>query len=84
MTTLSREINVFKDPEPPQMSPSEAQKTKKIKKISMRTSTTDNDDPKYAPRLSRRRTWTPKRPMVIIDARATGLIFGAVGPPTVL
>ena len=34
MTTLSREINDFGGPEPPKMSPNEAQKAKKIRQDS--------------------------------------------------
>ena len=83
MTTFLREINDFGGPEPPKMSPNEAQKAKNYDKIAMKTPTTDKDDQKYAPRPSRRRTWRPKRPTAIIDLPVAPLIFWALGPPKV-
>ena len=77
-------INDFLGPKPSKIDPKGVKKQKKYNKIAVKTSTSNKDDEKYAPRASRRGFWRPKRAMTLIGARATVLIFGPVGPPKVL
>ena len=73
-------INDFWGPKPSKIDPKGVKKTPKHNKIAVKTSTSNKDDEKYAPRASRRAFWRPKRPMIIIDPSARGIVLGPWGP----
>ena len=77
-------INDFWGPKPSKIDPKGVKKQRKYNKIAVKTSTSNKDDEKYAPRASRRGIWRPKRAMINIEPSTTGIVFGALGPPKVL
>ena len=76
-------INEFGGPKPVRIDLKDVKTLGKFSKIAVKTSKSNKDDQKYAPRASRRRILRPKRRMVHIDAATTGVILEALGPPKV-
>ena len=76
-------INDFGGPKPSKIEPKEVKKQEEFNKIAVKTSTSNKDDQKYAPRASRRSFWRPKRHTALIDNPSTGVIFWVLGPPKV-
>ena len=73
-------INNLEVPKPSKIDPKGVKKKENYNKIAVKTSTSNKDDEKYAPRASRRSFWRPKRPMIEIGPSTRGVIFRALGP----
>ena len=73
----------FGGPKPSKNDPKGVKKQKQYNKIAVKTSTSNNDDEKYAPRASRRTIWRPRKRMIDIDAPTSVIIFAPQGPPKV-
>ena len=76
-------INDLGGPKPSKIDPKGVKKQKMYNKMAVKTSTSNKDDEKYAPRASRRGFWRSKRPMSYIGPWSTGVVLGALSPPKV-